>query len=317
MNKARKNDLLMLLSGIIIFLILQGLMSAKMIGAFWQLNIIVICINIVLAASLNLINGITGQFSLGHAGFMAIGAYVAAIITLKQDGSFVVGLVGAFIAAASLGFFIGVPTLRLKGDYLAIATLGLSEIIRVCILNVDYVGGASGFMGIPKFTTFAWAFGLMLFTLFVIKNIVNSDVGRACIAIRENEIAAETMGINTTKYKVLSFMIGAGFAGLAGGLFSHYFQMAHPASFTFIQSITILIMIVLGGLGSISGSIIGAIVVTLLSALLADYAEWRMVIFSIALIVMMLFRPQGILGNKELSKYVIERFKGGVKRDVA
>lgn len=317
MNNVRKNDLLMLLSGVAIFVVLQGLMSANLIGAFWQLNIILICINIILSASLNLINGFTGQFSIGHAGFMAVGAYVSAIMTVKQDFPLVIALLLAFLAAGFLGFLIGMPTLRLTGDYLAIATLGLGEIIRVCILNIDYVGGASGFMGIPRLTTFAWAFGLMFLTLFIIKNIVNSATGRACIAIRENEIAAETMGINTTKYKVLAFMIGAGFAGLAGGLFSHYFYIAHPSSFTYMQSFLILVMVVLGGLGSISGSILGAIIVTLLSALLADYPEWRMIIFAISLIIMMIFRPQGILGNKELSKHMLGWFKGGVKRDVA
>ena len=317
MNSVRKNDLFMLLSGIVIFAVLQGLMSTNVIGAFWQLNIILICINIILASSLNLINGFTGQFSIGHAGFMAVGAYVAAIMTVKQDLPLVVALILAFVAAGFLGFLIGMPTLRLTGDYLAIATLGLGEIIRVCILNIDYVGGASGFMGIPRLTTFPWAFGLMFLTLFVIKNIVNSAPGRACIAIRENEIAAETMGINTTKYKVLAFMIGAGFAGLAGGLFSHYFYIAHPSSFTYMQSFIFLVMVVLGGLGSISGSILGAIIVTLLSAFLADYPEWRMIVFAVALIIMMIFRPQGILGNKELSKYMLDLFKGGAKRDVA
>lgn len=317
MNNVRKNDLIMILCGLLVFGVFQFLMDTDVIGPFWQLNIILICINIILASSLNLINGFTGQFSIGHAGFMAVGAYVSAIMTVKQDMSFAVAIFIAFLAAALLGFLIGVPTLRLSGDYLAIATLGLGEIIRVCILNISYVGGASGFMGIPRLTNFAWAFLLMLFTVMFIKNLVNSAKGRACIAIRENEIAAETMGIDTTKYKILAFTIGAGFAGLGGALFSHYFYIAHPSSFTFMRSFDILTMVVLGGLGSLSGSIIGAVLLTVMSALLAEVPEWRMIIYAVTLIILMLFRPQGLLGNKELSVKVREFFKGGVKRETA
>lgn len=203
------------------------------------------------------------------------------------------------------------PTLRLNGDYLAIATLGLGEIIRIAILNIDYVGGASGFMGIPRLTTFPIAFWIMVFVVYFIKNFKNSADGRACLAIRENEIAAETMGINTTKYKVMAFTIGAGFAGTAGALFSHYYYIAHPASFTFMRSFDVLTMVVLGGLGSISGSISGAVLLTAISAALADYPEWRMVIYSIVLIVLMLNRPQGIFGNKELSLKMFQSIKLG------
>lgn len=317
MNKVRKYDLLLLICGLAVFAVLQFMMDTDVIGPFWQLNIILVCINVILASSLNLINGFTGQFSIGHAGFMAVGAYVSAIMTVKQEMPFIAAIIIAFLAAAFLGFMIGVPTLRLSGDYLAIATLGLGEIIRVCILNIPYVGGASGFMGIPRLTTFAWAFLLMLFTVLLIKNLVNSAMGRACVAIRENEIAAETMGINTTKYKVLAFTIGAGFAGLGGALFSHYFYIAHPSSFTFMRSFDILTMVVLGGLGSLSGSIIGALLLTVVSALLAEVPEWRMIIYSLTLIALMLFRPQGLLGNKELSVKMIGLFRGGDKRNAA
>lgn len=178
-------------------------------------------------------------------------------------------------------------------------------------MNIDYVGGASGFMGIPRLTTFPIAFWIMAFVLFFIKNFKNSAEGRACMAIRENEIAAETMGINTTKYKVMAFTIGAAFAGTAGALFSHYYYIAHPASFTFMRSFDVLTMVVLGGLGSISGSVAGAILLTGISAALADYPEWRMVIYSIVLIVLMLNRPQGIFGNKELSLKMFHSIKLG------
>lgn len=307
----RKQDLLGLAILAVIFVVFYVLFDEEILDDYWETNVILILINIIMSVSLNLINGLTGQFSIGHAGFMAVGAYSSAIITVKLGMDFPIALIVATLSAAVLGFLIGVPTLRLNGDYLAIATLGLGEIIRITILNIDYVGGASGFMGIPRLTTFPIAFWIMAFVLFFIKNFKNSAEGRACMAIRENEIAAETMGINTTKYKVMAFTIGAGFAGTAGALFSHYYYIAHPASFTFMRSFDVLTMVVLGGLGSISGSVAGAILLTGISAALADYPEWRMVIYSIVLIVLMLNRPQGIFGNKELSLKMFHSIKLG------
>ncbi|WP_432643477.1 branched-chain amino acid ABC transporter permease [Acidaminococcus sp.] len=307
----RKQDLLGLAILAVIFVVFYVLFDEEILDDYWETNVVLILINIIMSVSLNLINGLTGQFSIGHAGFMAVGAYSSAIITVKLGMDFPIALIVATLSAAVLGFLIGVPTLRLNGDYLAIATLGLGEIIRITILNIDYVGGASGFMGIPRLTTFPIAFWIMAFVLFFIKNFKNSAEGRACMAIRENEIAAETMGINTTKYKVMAFTIGAGFAGTAGALFSHYYYIAHPASFTFMRSFDVLTMVVLGGLGSISGSVAGAILLTGISAALADYPEWRMVIYSIVLIVLMLNRPQGIFGNKELSLKMFHSIKLG------
>lgn len=312
----RKSDLLLLVLGVAVFAILQGLISVRIIGSFWQLNLLIIGINIILSASLNLINGYTGQFSLGHAGFMAVGAYVGVVLTTNFHVPFLAALVVGGLAAAALGVLIGLPTLRLRGDYLAIATLGLGEIIRIVIMNIQYVGGAAGFKGIPHYTTFAWVFFVMLFTLFFIKNFVNSSHGRACIAIRENEIAAEAMGINTTKYKVMAFAIGAGFAGVAGGLFAHCFYIINPSSFTFMASFNYLIMVVLGGLGSITGSIAGAFVVTAISAALASWPEFRMIIYALALILLMFYRPQGLFGYMEITDMkIFQRFhlKGGRK----
>ena len=306
-----KQDLLGLGIMVILFVVFYFLLDEEILDDYWETNVILILINIIMAVSLNLINGLTGQFSIGHAGFMAVGAYTSAIITVKLGMDFPIALIVATVSAAFLGFLIGMPTLRLNGDYLAIATLGLGEIIRIAILNIDYVGGASGFMGIPRLTTFPIAFWIMVFVVYFIKNFKNSADGRACLAIRENEIAAETMGINTTKYKVMAFTIGAGFAGTAGALFSHYYYIAHPASFTFMRSFDVLTMVVLGGLGSISGSISGAVLLTAISAALADYPEWRMVIYSIVLIVLMLNRPQGIFGNKELSLKMFQSIKLG------
>lgn len=264
-----------------------------------------------MATSLNLINGLTGQFSLGHAGFMAIGAYVSAVCTMFFHMPFIVSIIIGAICAGALGLLIGIPTLRLSGDYLAIATLGLGEIIRVCILNIPAIGGASGLTGIPRETTFAWAFFVMLFTLMFIKNFTNSSYGRACIAIRENEIAATSMGVNPTKFKVLAFTLGAMFAGVGGALFSHYFNVAHPSSFTFLKSFDFLTMVVLGGLGSISGSVIGAIFLTLISAVLQDFPEIRMIIYALVMIFLMIFRPSGLLGSKELTSYMMSFRRGG------
>ena len=316
MNTSQKRDAVMLLFGLVIFAVLYGLMEAGVIGSFWKLNILIIGVNIIMAASLNLINGYTGQFSLGHAGFMAVGAYVSVVLTTNLHLPFLVALLAGGAAAGALGCLIGLPTLRLSGDYLAIATLGLSEIIRIVLMNIQYVGGAAGFSGIPHLTTFPWVFFSMLATLFVIKNFVNSTHGRACIAIRENEIAAEAMGVNTTKYKVMAFTIGAAFAGVAGGLFAHIFYIITPLSFTFMQSFNYLIMVVLGGLGSITGAIAGAFVVTFISAILADWPEYRMIIYALALILLMFYRPQGLFGYMEITSLApFKRFLKGGKSD--
>ncbi len=309
-----KKELLALAACLVFYAIVQGLIMLDIIGPFWELNLVLICINIILAVSLNLINGFTGQFSIGHAGFMAVGAYLGAVLTVKLHLPFIVAILGGAAAAGFLGFVIGLPTLRLDGDYLAIATLGLGEIIRITILNIPYVGGASGFMGIPRYSNFTWVFFATVITVFFIRNLINSTHGRACISIRENQIAAEAMGIDTTKYKVMAFTIGAAFAGIAGTLFSHYFYIAHPASFTFMKSFDILTIVVLGGLGSISGSITAAILLTFVSAALASYPEWRMIIYSLMLIVLMLYRPQGLFGNREISLKIFGRLMGGNKR---
>ena len=317
MRSKTKKDLKVLGLCMALFAVVQVLINVDFIGPFWELNLILIGINIILASSLNLINGFTGQFSIGHAGFMAVGAYVSAVLSVKFELPFLLAILGGAAGAGLLGFLIGLPTLRLNGDYLAIATLGLGEIIRICILNIQYVGGASGFMGIPRYTNFAWVFALTVVTLFVIKNLINSTHGRACIAIRENEIAAESMGVDTTRYKVMAFTIGAFFAGVAGALFSHYFYIAHPASFTFMKSFDILTIVVLGGLGSLTGSVTAAVLLTFVSAALAGYPEWRMVIYSLMLIILMIYRPQGLFGNKELSMATFGRLFGGGKRDAA
>lgn len=298
---------------VVLFSLIQYGISTRMLSQYYQINLTSMCINIILAVSLSLINGFTGQLSLGHAGFMAVGAYTAVIMTTKLDFPFLAALVGAVLAAGLAGFIIGVPTLRLKGDYLAIATLALGEIIRVVLQNIDYVNGPAGISGIPKLTTWAWLFGGVVLTLLVVVNLVNSSYGRAIISVREDEIAAELMGINTTKYKVLAFVIGAGFAGLAGALYGHYFYIIKPETFNFLKSFDILVMVVLGGLGSTTGAVIAAIFITILTAALQPFPEIRMIIYALILIIVMIYRPQGLMGNKEFGRQTLGRIWGGRK----
>ncbi|GAB4015764.1 MAG: branched-chain amino acid ABC transporter permease [Bdellovibrio sp.] len=266
---------------------------------------------IILAVGLNLINGMCGQFSLGHAGFWAIGAYVSAsfsVFVAPPLPGFVVLLIGCvlgFISAGAAGLLIGIPCLRLKGDYLAIATLGFGEIIRILIMNMNSVGGPRGFTGIPQYSNLFWVYLWVIITIVVVANIVRGTHGRAIISIREDEIAAESMGINTFHFKTLAFCLGAGFAGVAGALFAHTTQFISPTNFTFMWSVIILLMIILGGMGSITGAVVGAIILTLLPEFLRFFgdtvSQWRMVIYSIILILLMLLRPSGLFGKHEFN----------------
>jgi branched-chain amino acid transport system permease protein len=249
---------------------------------------------------------------------MSIGAYTAAMFTMKLHMPFLFALIIGGIFAAIIGVLIGLPILRLKGDYLAITTLGLGEIIRVAIENLDALGGAGGLTKIPQKTTFAWVFFIMVATVLVIYRIINSSQGRAMISVREDEIAAEAMGINITKYKIIAFSIGAFFAGIGGGLFAHYLCFLDPKSFNFLRSFDIVTYVVLGGMGSLTGSVISAGLLTFLPEVLRALSDWRMIIYPIALILIMRFRPQGLLGSKELSLKVFENlFKRGDKNGIA
>jgi branched-chain amino acid transport system permease protein len=301
MKKVNKFWLLLILA-VLIYGIGQGLIQTGILNAFYSNMLILMMINIILAVSLHLVIGITGQFSIGHAGFLAVGAYVSAIITMKFELPFVLAIIIGGIVAALAGLLVGIPTLRLRGDYLAIATLGFGEIIRIVFLNIEYVGGASGMM-VSNMTTWTSAFVCLVITILVISNFTNSRHGRACIAIRENEIAADAMGINTTFYKVAAFAIGSFFAGIAGGLYSHNFYIIQPTNFGFLKSFDILIFVVLGGLGSLSGSVIAAILLTVISTYLQQYPETRMIIYSVVLVVVMLYRPQGLMGTREITDF--------------
>jgi branched-chain amino acid transport system permease protein len=279
-------------------------------------------IYVIFTASLNLINGITGQFSLGHMGFAAVGAYVSGALTVlifkitptsvPNYLVFIGAILTGGIAAGFVGFLIGFPSLRLKGDYLAIVTLGFGEIIRVIVNNIDAVGGPRGLLGIPQFSNFTTIFIAAFLSIVVMRNLIQSSHGRAMLAIRENELAADLVGIDTTKYKVMAFTVGAFFAGIGGGLFAHLLFLAHPTQFGFIKSVEVLIMVYAGGVGSMTGSILAAFGLTFLSeglrigiSSLADATnlpiggEWRMVVYSLLLIFIMLFRTEGLMGTKE------------------
>lgn len=304
MKVLNKKNIMTLVLIVIVYAVIQLLLSAKIIDSFYEITIATICINIILAVSLNLVTGFTGQFSLGHAGFMSIGAYAGALINMEMNSTagFLIGIIAGAVAALLVGILIGIPTLRLKGDYLAIATLGMAEIIRVIFLNMDDItNGAAGINGIPRYTNWLWLFTFTVLTLVIINNFIKSSQGRACISIREDEIAAESMGINTTKYKVMAFAIGAFFAGIGGALYSSYFYFISPSIFNFQKSIDILVIVVFGGMGSITGSVIAAILLAIITTLLQSYSELRMIIYALLLISIMIFRPQGLLGTKEIT----------------
>ncbi|MEG0383370.1 branched-chain amino acid ABC transporter permease [Solibacillus cecembensis] len=297
---------------LVIYAVVQFLISGNMVSYASQNMLITMCINIMLAVSLHVVIGITGQFSIGHAGFLAVGAYISAICTMKLGMPFVTAILIGAVVAALAGLLVGIPSLRLKGDYLAIATLGFAEIIRIVFLNIDYVGGAAG-MQVTHQSTWTYAFFGVFITILVISNFTKSRHGRACIAVREDEIAADAMGINTTYYKVIAFAIGSFFAGVAGAIYAHNFYIIQPTAFGFLKSFDILIFVVLGGLGSLSGSVIAAIFLTAISTYLQGFPETRMIIYSLVLILVMLYRPKGLMGTKEITDLFKFGKKGGTR----
>ena len=280
------------------------LVSAGVLNDFYLQILQQIGINIILAVGLNLIVGFSGQFSLGHAGFMAIGAYAAAIIGSRSatyPAFFAAMVLGALIAGA-VALVVGIPTLRLKGDYLAIATLGVSEIIRILIINGgDLTNGAAGILGIPAFTDWQMVYFFVVITTILTINFLRSPIGRATLSVREDEIAAESVGVNTTKIKVIAFVFGAMTASIAGSLQAGFIGSVVPKDYTFINSINVLIIVVFGGLGSMTGTIVAAILLGILNMVLQNVASIRMIIYSLALILVMIFRPGGLLGTWELS----------------
>lgn len=285
------------------FILIFVAQMVGLIGHYGITTIVLIGINIIAALGLNLVVGISGQFSLGHAGFMAIGAYAIALVMEVVPGiiGFILGMAAGIVVSGVIALIVGIPTLRLRGDYLAIATLGFAEIIRIVIMNLKITNGPAGIFGIAPFVSWQFVYILTVITLIIVVNFVRSMPGRAIIAVRDNEIAAESLGINTTKYKVIAFVTGALFAAMAGSLRASFIQSIAPKDYAFMQSIMILIIIVIGGIGSMSGTVVTAIALGVLDTMLQNFGSLRMVIYAVILIAVMLVRPQGIFGSRELS----------------
>jgi len=346
-KKKKKNYLILKI--ITILIVVAFIFIAQRSFDPYILRILNLCgIYVILGVSLNLINGFTGQFSLGHAGFMAIGAYVSALLYMSPELKevnyfitpiiwplsviqipFVFSLIIAGLVSAGVGFLVGAPCLRLKGDYLAIVTFGFSEIIRVLFCNLQSItNGPLGLKGLPTYTNLWWTWGLAIFTVWFIKNLINSSYGRALKSIREDEVAAEAMGVNLFYHKVLSFVVGAFFAGIAGALLGSLVMTIDPNTFSFFMTFQIIIIVIVGGLGSITGSAISAIIFAVLMELLRSVESpmrlfglhipgipgMRMLIFSILLMIVVLFFPQGLMGNKEWSwEWLCNKLTGNKK----
>ena len=296
--------------------VLFGLVALFMYGGFFpDMRVkyfsgifITICINVILAVSLNLTTGFLGEFALGHAGFMSVGAYSAGLLAKAiPDGAvpdilrYTVALIFGGIVAAVFGLIVGIPALRLKGDYLAIITLGFGEIIRVLIEFFDFTGGAVGLRKIPKFSNIFYILLITVIIIALLYTLMRSRHGRAITAIREDDIAAASSGVSVTFYKVYVFTLSAFFAGIAGGIYAQYVGSLGASTFNFNRSIEILVYVVLGGMGSFTGSIVAASGLTILPELLRVFADYRMVTYSLALIIIMLFKPSGLFGRKEFS----------------
>jgi len=321
-----KNTLKTYAVNLIAVMLLYGTMvvlsESGVLNKYYSGILVLVCINIMLAVSLNLTTGCLGQIALGHAGFMSIGAYTAALFTKWLAVSGAGGYLGYFgglilggLLAAVFGFIIGLPALRLKGDYLAIITLGFGEIIRAVIENLQFTGGAQGLRSIDKFSTLPVASAICIISVGLLTTLMRSRHGRAILSIREDDIASEAAGIHNTYYRTMAFTIAAFFAGVAGGVYAHYIGILGAKNFNFTKSVEIIIIVVLGGLGSFTGSIIAAIFLTILPELLRDFNDYRMLVYSIALILIMIFKPSGIFGRYEFSltraiQYWIDVFKG-------
>ena len=307
---------------VVLLFVLLSFMTQNVLSTYQNKVLLTVGINIILAVSLNVSTGYLGQLPLGHAGFMAVGAYTCALFTkyspLPSGVAFVIGLALGAVMAGIFGVLIGIPALRLTGDYLAILTLGFGEIIRITLNNIDDVlgfklfYGAKGLKNIPKYSNYWNVFLCVVITCFAIHAMMKSRHGRAVLAIRDNEIAAESCGIQTTYYKVMAFAFSAAFAGLAGGLYACYLGVLDPSTFGFMKSIEILVMVVLGGMGSMLGSILSATVLTILPEATRSFESYRMVVYSLVLILMMIFRPGGLLGSYDFSmSRIVEKIMNG------
>lgn len=291
------------------FVLAVGAHSFGWLDAYLQLIAIYIGINIILTLSLNLVNGYMGEFSVGHAAFMSVGAYTASLLTVRvfpnagQLGFAAAILLGG-AAAGLAGLLVAIPSFKTRGDYLAIVTLALNIIVKSVIENIDAVGGPRGFMGMDAYTTLPWVFVWTVASVWVMRNFIYSDCGRGAMAVREDEIAAGLMGVNTRRVKIRVFAVSSFFAGVAGGLFAHVLQYINPGAFDILKSTEILAMVYLGGVGSIAGSIAGAAIYTILLEALRFMGVWRMAVMPLILVGLMLFRRRGIMGMREFSWFV-------------
>lgn len=281
-----------------------------LINSYTEVVLITVGINIILCASLNLVNGYMGEFSVGHAGFMSLGAYASAVLTTKLLPGATHALLPAVVlggaVAAAIGFLLAVLSFKTRGDYLAIITLAFLMIVKSAFENMPYVGGPRG-MTPPVLTTLPWTFFWVVVTIWVIRNLIYSKFGRAVIAIREDEIAANAMGVRIREAKILAFVISSFFGGVAGALYAQVNFFIDPKSFDIVKSTEILVMVYLGGIGSLAGSILGAVIFTILSQVLQPLGTWRMVILPLILVLLMLFRPRGIMGLRELTWFLPKR----------
>jgi branched-chain amino acid transport system permease protein len=292
------------------FLLSFVIPATGLLDQYVQLILMYIGINIILTVSLNLINGYMGEFSVGHAGFMAVGAYTASVISVRLFPAlwgpwlFPVAVAAGGLAAAVTGLLVAFPSFKTRGDYLAIVTLAFGMIVKSAIENIDALGGPRGFLGMERLTTLPWVFFWTVLSILAIRNLVYSRFGRGILSIREDEIAAELSTVDTRRVKMIAFVVSSFFAGVAGALFAHLLQFINPRVFDIIKSTDILIMVYLGGIGSLGGSIIGAVVYTVLLELLRPLGVWRMVLMPLVLVLLMIYRPKGIMGLREFSWFV-------------
>ena len=311
-EKFKKQLLIDVLTVVVGYVALSLLMRFDVINDYVKGILLMACINIILTVSLNITSGFLGELALGHAGFMAVGAYAAALfsksLSLIPALEFPLAILIGGFAALIAGYIVSIPALRLKGDYLAIITLAAGEIIRNILKNLDIVGGTKGYTGIPGYTNFAWAYFVAVICIFASKSLIQSRHGRSIISIREDEIAAEASGVDTNRYKIIGFIFSAFFAGVGGALYAHYLRFLQPGIFTLNKSIEILVMVVLGGMGSIRGSIISAVILTVLPEMLRGFSDYRMLVYSLALIFMMLAK------HSEKIRHLLAGFQPAVKR---
>ena len=312
LKKSTKSNLITLAMCFAFFAVVTAMIMTGNASRHMKSLLVPICVNIILTVSLNLVIGFLGELSLGHAGFMSVGAYAGCIFSIYLKElipaalRFPLAILFGGICAAIFGFLVGIPVLRLKGDYLAIVTLAFGEILRSVIINVEFLGGASGLKGTPQDATFNWGFIWVIITLVMLMNLVDSKHGRAIMALRDNTIAASAVGINTNKYKLIVFTVSAFFAGVAGVIYGHNYSILTAGSFDYNRSIEILVMVVLGGIGNIRGSVISATLITILPEMLRGLRDYRMLIYSVVLITMML------LGTSE--KFMLLRYKLSPKK---